>query len=137
MKRYADEADADAVRSIPLLVVSQLARVEVPAALWKKSRVGELSTSSASILIADFEADYFGTPEAPSRFIIVAPVNAVLDDATRLLGTHGLRAYDAVQLATAITSRAASGDLAFLAYDKALCSAAGAEGFELWEATAS
>lgn len=132
VKLYADERGAEVVRSAPLLVISQLARVEVPAAFWKKQRVGELSPAFAAALVAEFEADYFGTQEDPPRFAIVAAIDAILEDATRLVGVHGLRAYDAVQLASALAARAASSaNLAFVAFDVALCTAAAAESFEV------
>lgn len=37
MKLYADEEYAELVRGVEFLVVSAVARVEVPAALWRKS----------------------------------------------------------------------------------------------------
>lgn len=81
--------------------MAQIARVEVPAAVWRKHRIGELSSSSAAVLIADFEADWFGTDDRPRRFEPVRMTALVLEDAARLTGVHGLRADDAVQLATA------------------------------------
>ncbi|MGH3611225.1 MAG: hypothetical protein ACRDRK_01100 [Pseudonocardia sp.] len=48
-------------------MVSQIARVEVPAALWRKQRSGELDVDSASVLVLAFEADYFGTEDEPPR----------------------------------------------------------------------
>lgn len=38
VKRYADEPGSDALRALLLLVVSAPAKVEVPAALWRKAR---------------------------------------------------------------------------------------------------
>lgn len=131
VKLYADEPAADVVRSLPTLVVSQLARVEVPAALWRKHRLGELSASDTGVLVAAFEADYFGTEEEPARFFVVAATPQVLDRASRLVGVHGLRAYDAVQLASATAVNAAVPEgVAFAAFDKALRTAAVAEGLE-------
>jgi uncharacterized protein len=132
VKLYADEVGAERVRQQPRLVISQMARVEVAAALWRKHRMGDISASSARVLVAEFEADFFGTEEEPPRFITVAVTPAMLESAARLVAVHGLRAYDAVQLASAVAARGASGgDLAFLAFDGALCTAAAAEGFDL------
>jgi len=39
--------------------------VEVPAALWRKQRTGELSAGDARLLTADFEADYSGPTLSP------------------------------------------------------------------------
>jgi uncharacterized protein len=62
---YADEAGADVVWPLSSLIISQLARVEVPAALWRKHRLGELPAVDTAILIAAFEADYLGTDDEP------------------------------------------------------------------------
>lgn len=52
VKLYAEEPGADLVRDLPLLVVSQAARVEVPAALWRKHRMGELPAADAAVQLA-------------------------------------------------------------------------------------
>jgi uncharacterized protein len=135
VKLYADEPRAEVVRDVGSLVVSQLARVEVPAALWHKHRTGELSASDAAVLVAAFEADYFGTDREDPRFAVVAAGTRVLEAAARLVGTHGLRAYDGVQLASACLIREAVGDpVVFLAFDGSLCAAAAVEGLSLAEA---
>jgi predicted nucleic acid-binding protein len=132
VKLYADEPGAETVRSVGLLVASQLARVEVPAAIWRKHRIGELPAAAAGVLVAAFEADYFGTDGEPPRFSVVKATAHILDQAARLVAAHGLRPYDAVQLASACVVNAAVPEgVAFLAFDKALCSAAAAEGLEL------
>lgn len=128
---YADEPGRKAFTAGPI-VVSQLARVEVPAALWRKQRLGDLQPDDARILVDDFEADYFGTADEPPRFAAVALTPGVLDGAARLCATHGLRAYDAVQLSSALSARLADPACAdFAAYDHALRRAAAAEGLGL------
>lgn len=128
-KLYADEQDFADVRKLSHLVVSQLARVEVPAALWRKHRMGELAATDAGVLVADFEADYFGDIDGPPRFSVVAVTAAVIDAAAHLVGVHGLRAYDAMQLASALSAADAVPEgVDFLAYDGALTAAAAAEG---------
>src|SRR5436189_114424 len=77
------------------------------AALWRKHRLGELTASDARLLTADFEADWFGTDEEPPRFLAIALTAKVLDDAARLCTSHGLRAYGAVQLSSALAARGA------------------------------
>lgn len=113
-------------------MVSCLARVEVPFAIWRKSRIGELKSSDATLLVAEFEADYYGGPGSPPRFAVVALPDAVLSDAAQLAATRGLRAYDAVQLATARAARTADSNCSFLAcFDVELRDAAAADGFDL------
>lgn len=129
VKLYADEQESDDVRKLSPLVVSQLARVEIPAALWRKNRMGELTATDVAVLVADFESDYFGDIDEPSRFLVVAVTAAVFDAAAHLVAVHGLRAYDAMQLASALTvADAVPGGVDFLAYDGALAAAAAAEG---------
>jgi predicted nucleic acid-binding protein len=132
VKLYADEVGHELVRPLGLLMISQLARVEVPAAIWRKQRMGELSPGQARLLVEEFEADYFGAAGEDSRFIAVAAAAPVLDDAARLAAVHGLRAYDAVQLASACAARAADpGCTAVVAFDEALRAAAAAQGFRI------
>ena len=127
---YADEPGHGSGSALENPLVSQLARVEVPSAIWRKHRMGELSATDARTLVDAFEADYFGADDEPPRFLVVALTSAVLDDAARMTAAHGLRAYDAVQLASACAARSAgAGSPAFAAIDRALCSAAAAEGF--------
>jgi predicted nucleic acid-binding protein len=132
VKLYADEPGHEQVRELPHMVISQLARVEVPAALWRKRRMGELAADDARVLTAAFEADFFGTEDEPPRFMPVLPTEGLLDDAARLCAVHGLRAYDAVQLASALAARTElPGCRNFVAFDDHLRSAAAAEGFDL------
>jgi predicted nucleic acid-binding protein len=120
------------VRKQGLLLVSQLARAEVPAAIWRKHRMGELPSEQARLLVQDFEADYFGSAGADARFVAIAPVARVLDDAARLAAVHGLRAYDAVQLASARAAQEADPRCSsFAVFDHALRASAAAEGFDV------
>lgn len=132
MKLYGDETGAETIRRLPLIVVSQIVRVEVPAALWKKQRMDELSVEDAAVLVTEFEADFFGTSEESARFAVTALTPPVLDEAARLTARHALRAYDAMQLASACAARdAGTNTLDFAAFDKTLCAAAAAEGLGL------
>ena len=132
VKLYADEAGHEQLRGLGSMAVAHLARVEVPAALWRKQRMGELSAGDARLLTADFEADYFGTDSEPPRFAAVAVTGSLLDEAARLCASHGLRAYDAVQLSAALAVRRADESCTeFAAFDRSLRTAAAAEGFRL------
>lgn len=129
VKLYADEDGADLVRALPLFVVSAVARVEVPAALWRKSRTGELSAQDAGILVSAFTADWY---HPVGSFVAVALRAQVLDQAASAAATHGLRAYDAVQLACGLAARNADPQVdVFLCFDGELRDAAGREGFSL------
>lgn len=117
---------------MPTLVISQLAQVEVPAALWRKHRIGQLTAEQVGVLLAEFAADHDGTAESPERFAVVPVSEVIVEVAARLTGVHGLRGYDAVQLATAqLVKSADPGCRTFAACDKALRAAAVGEGFAL------
>lgn len=129
VKLYVDEEGHEAVRALPALAVSQLARVEVPAAFWRKHRVGELEAMDAGVLTAQFEADYYGTAEEDPRFTVVGVTPEILDDAATLCGRHPLRGFDAIQLASAMAVRRVDPAVATMAvYDLTLRAAAAAEG---------
>jgi predicted nucleic acid-binding protein len=104
--------------------------VEVIAAIWRKHRVGELDLDDAQTLIRAFRVDYAGAKDKPACFLAVAVAEQVLERAAEMAGTHGLRAYDAVQLACALAARDADERCATLAsFDRDLTLAAIAEGF--------
>ena len=127
VKLYADEVGAEVVRSVRLFVVSAIARVEVPAALWRKHRTGRLSAHHAGVLAQAFEADWH---DASGPFVPVALGAAVLADAAALARTHRLRAYDGVQLACAAAARSADPAVdTVLCFDTDLAEAAAREGF--------
>ncbi|WP_028935507.1 type II toxin-antitoxin system VapC family toxin [Pseudonocardia spinosispora] len=130
VKLYADEPGHEMVRDLAQIIVAQVARVEVPAALWRKRRTGELFSEQAALLVAEFEADWFGVEESPRRFEVVRMTALIVEDAARLTGIHNLRAYDAVQLATARAVRTADPDMVqVVVFDKTLRDAAAVEGF--------
>jgi predicted nucleic acid-binding protein len=126
VKLYADEEGSDLVRGERALVVCAIARVEVPAAIWLKHRIGELDAEDAGALAAEFEADYHGDPP---RFAAVQLGSDLLDAAAALPALHNLRAYDAVQLAAALAAATVDPDLrGFLCFDMRLRAAAAAQG---------
>lgn len=127
VKRYADEPGAEIVRELPLLVVSTLARVEVTAALWRKVRTGQLAEADAALLAEVFTAEWH-----TDLFVAVDAGVGIVDDATSVVARHGLRAYDGMQLASALAARRADPDVDTIAcFDVELASAAAREGFRL------
>jgi hypothetical protein len=132
VKLYADEVDNELVRDLEVLVLSCLARVEVPAALWRKHRLGELDSADARLLVAAFEIDYFGAGGEPPRFAAVGLPGEILDQGARLVAVHGLRGYEAISLSSALAVRTADPSCQAVAcFDRRLRDAAAAEGFEL------
>ena len=133
VKLYADEVGHEVIRAIRTqLIVSQLARVEVPSAIWRKQRMRHLPAEDAALLVSEFEFDLFGSDNEAPRFVMVMPTPAVLDDAARLAAVHGLRAYDAIQLASARIARTAAAECnTVAAFDRDLRRAAASEAFSL------
>jgi len=130
--RYAAEIDLVELGSPGEVVVSALARVEVPSAIWRKQRMGGLSAEDAAILVAAFEADYHGAGEGSPGFVPVAVRPVILERAARLLAVHALRAYDAVQLASALTVTEVVPECSgFAVLDRRLRAAAALEGLAL------
>jgi predicted nucleic acid-binding protein len=125
VKRYADEPGSEQIRALDAIAASQLAVVEVPAALWRKHRTGVLRAESARALGARFRADCQGAQPAVS---IAGVTTAILDAAALLVARHPLRAYDAVQLASAIAAARTNPGLRFACFDTTLSAAAAAEG---------
>ncbi len=132
VKLYVDEAGHREVRKPEVLLVSALTRVEVPSALWRKHREGELDAADAQVLVEAFEADLLGEPDGRPRLVAIALPTRLLAAAARLAGVHGLRAADAVQLASACAARDADPRCeTFVCFDAGLRRAGAAERFAL------
>ena len=132
VKLYADESDEGVREGPPSWVVSALARVEVPAALWRKQHLGELALDDAAVLVASFDADFHGTGSDAPRFVVLALGATVLELAAALLRHHPLRTLDALQLASALAARDVDPACdTIVCWDRTLRAAATREGFAL------
>ena len=83
------------------LLIAAITTVEIASALARKERDGALTASQAQRLWRSFRRDY------RERYESVALGSAVLRQAERLLFAHRLRAYDALQLSSALAAQAA------------------------------
>jgi predicted nucleic acid-binding protein len=109
----------------PAIVTWWGTRIECVSALARRGREGSLRESDVVDAIGRLDA----LAEAWSE---VAPGEGVRRTAVRLLRAHPLRAADALQLASAITSADGNpASLPFLALDDRLADAASKEGFNL------
>lgn len=130
VKLYVEEPGSTALRRRERhgpFVVSALARVEVPAALWRKVRTRDVDAADARLLTTAFEVDWHGTVDTEPRFPLVAASTAVMQDAAQLCEVHDLRAHDAVQLASAL-ALAGPEPVEMVCFDRRLLAAAQAEG---------
>jgi len=132
VKRYVPEPDSAnvraAIRRDPHIASSIMSFAEVRAALAAASRAGRFASSSdLARTVAQFRRDW-------SRCAAIAVDLTLVDAAGHLTERHGLRAYDAVQLASAlVASRAGRRPrrIAFGTFDANLRAAAAAEGLPL------
>ena len=131
-KLYVPEIGAEVLPVGETMVITELTRVELPAALWRKWRGGELAAEDAVLLVSAFEVDYYGDEATEPRFVVVRMTDAVLSGAARLVSVGDLRSSDAIQLASAVQARQVDGDVAtFAAFDTRLRAAAAGQGFGL------
>jgi hypothetical protein len=136
VKAYAPEVGSTWVQqqidptSGNAVFISQLALPEVFAAFSRKEREGVLTQAQVRQLRQDFARDF------SSLFAPVVVSLDVLRTAADLTTRHPLRAYDAVQLATALIVNAEHitnnlPPIVFVSADNQLCQAAQLEGLKV------
>jgi hypothetical protein len=127
-KRYVEEPESDAVRSLLdgcLVCTSRLSEVEVASALVRRAREGSLSPAEGDRALSALSEDM-------RSFYVVEFFPEVAKAARGLLHRHALRASDAVQLASSTHVRQSAGeDVLFVAFDRRLNDAAFGEGLKL------
>ena len=102
VKRYITEAGTNWVAGTANastgndILISLLARVEVPAAIFKRQPEGSITGADAASAVADFINDF------ASQYQPMDVTTQLVERAASLAETHELRGYDAVQLATAL-----------------------------------
>ena len=111
-----------------VIYVAQIAGVEVVAAITRQQRGGALTEQEADAAIRAFRYDFL------HLYYRVALSERVLSDAMGMAEKHGLRGYDAVQLAAALhvqgrRSTVGFDPLTFVSADDELNTAATHEGF--------
>lgn len=123
VKAYVRERGTDDVRKLlrRSLAVSMLSLVEVRSAVRRREREGSLPASHASAILSALKVDL-------AEMWAVEARKGVLETAADLVDRHPLRAYDSVQLASALAIFRAARAVTFVCADEALCEAAVAEG---------
>ena len=126
VKRYVREPGTDGVRSLfsrgKKLAAARITAVEVPAALARRARAGDLDERLAVKQAARVAADL-------ANMYVVELRREVVRLANELVWRHALRAYDAVQLGSALHLKGATGvSLTFVCADRTLADAADGEG---------
>ena len=113
VKRYVVETGTAWVRGLSAptagnaLFIAQITGVEAVAAITLRARRGATSPGDAIAAIANFRRDFV------LGYFAVPVTLAVIGRAMDLTETHGLRGYDAVQLASALQVRRCAGQVAY------------------------
>ena len=133
VKRYVDESGTAWVVALTapeaenVLIVAQIAQVEIVSSVMRRAREGSLSERMARQTRLLVELDM------ARQYRIVALTGDIVERAEDLLERHVLRASDAIQLASALEAREriivdAPGGLSFVSSDVRLLAAAASEG---------
>lgn len=122
VKKYIVEPGTERLRALITarrrFAIGRVSQVEVPAALARRARNGDLKREIAQRHAAQFEQDV-----ASMQVVEMRP--AVLALARQLVWEHPLRAYDALQLAGALQlKRMSQIPVTFVGADGPLCDAA-------------
>ncbi|GAB4266514.1 type II toxin-antitoxin system VapC family toxin [Deferrisoma sp.] len=129
VKIYHEERGSKACLDLYLgtstIAVSELARVELYSAVFRKLREREINEGAAGAVLQRFEED------CRTRFEVYHVASLVYEEAVALLEQYAsrmaLRTLDALQLATYLTYREREADV-FVSFDERLCRVADAEG---------
>lgn len=129
-KRYISEVGSVWVRSWILpkvqhqVVVSETVLVEMASLLGRHARSGNLSMVASNRLQRTFKRHF------QSQYIVIKLATPILREASTIVGKHGLRALDAIQLACAVRAqKQINTPIIFISADANLLIAATAEGF--------
>jgi uncharacterized protein len=102
VKRYVQEIGTAWVQGLAhlraghLIYLARITGVEVCAAIIRRVRLGTVVPPAAAASLARFRLDL------SEEYLVVEITAPLFTDAMRLVEAHGLRAYDAVQLAAAL-----------------------------------
>ena len=102
VKRYVIESGTPWVSSLcdpaagHTLYIVRITGAEVIAALARRTRTGSLTQSAAESAMTAFRTDFGGA------YLVSELTPALVERAMDLAQTHGLRGYDAIQLAAAL-----------------------------------
>jgi len=136
VKRFVRETGSGFVISLVkpsnhhTIYIARLTNVEVISAITRRENIGNLSVIEADKAIARFERSL------QSRYALVEIDEKLVENAMSIVKTHGLRGYDAVQLAAALQVNAkrlaiGASAITFISADNSLNNAAAAEGLAI------
>ena len=128
VKLYVHEKESDLVRAslvrAPLAATCRVAYVEVRAALARAAREKRIPGRDLREVTGALDQDW-------GSYVIVEVTESLVREAGELAEQHGLRGYDALHLASALTLvEEGASEVAFACYDTLLDGAARKEGLQ-------
>jgi uncharacterized protein len=133
VKRYVSETGSTWVNALVAptarnrIYIVRITAVEMASAITRRVHAGSVSAADGTLFLTWFQYDYAW------QYNTLGVTPSLITEAISLAETHGLRAYDAVQLAAGLrvqsrrrAQRISSGT--FVSADAALLAAAAAEG---------
>jgi uncharacterized protein len=141
VKRHVNESGSRWVRSLThvkaghTIYLSRITAVEIVSAITRRQRGRSLSVAQGAAILSHFRR------HLTERYNILELTPSLLADAMTMARKHGLRAYDAVQLAALIEvdrihQTAGSGRVTMISADHELDAAAAVEGLPVDDPTA-
>ncbi len=135
LKRYVQETGTAWVQALAAptvrhsLFVVRITLAETVAAITRRERGGSITPQDAATAVADFQLDF------ARQYRIVEVSAGLVAQAATLARRHGLRGYDAVQLAAVLEIHATDPSMTLLSADAELNTAALAEGLSVDDPT--
>jgi predicted nucleic acid-binding protein len=133
VKRHVNEVGSHWVRAQTAakaghtLYIAGITAVEMTSAITRRQRRGSLSAAQGAAIYGHFRR------HLAQRYVVLEVTPSLMADAMRLARSHGLRAYDAVQLSAALDiqrdhRQAGLAPITLVSADQELNAAATAEG---------
>jgi predicted nucleic acid-binding protein len=133
VKRYIREGGTSWIQALAhpragnLIYLARITCVELSAAITRRCRGGAIAPAATAAALARFRLDL------AQEYLVLEITAPLLTDAMRVAEVHGLRAYDAVQLAAALELNKrwlafGQGGITLVSADQELNAAATAEG---------
>jgi predicted nucleic acid-binding protein len=130
IKRYIEEAGSEEVVALmheaDMIGTALITRVEMAGTITRAMRGNRLPEQDGLEILQDFRSDWSG-------FQLIHIDHALIARADSLASIHGLRGYDAVHLACALTWQGLLDvSVKFATYDRELHEAAKKSGFDVF-----
>jgi hypothetical protein len=126
-KRYLTEPGSALVRATlrtSPVVVARVTYAELAASVARAARLGAITDDQRDAIFARLRADF-------TKLEVVEVRASLITLVPELVVRHPLRAYDAIQLAAALTVQKRGPSVEFWSADEVLCGAAVAEGLRV------